>query len=103
MYLSACHTVHCISCRYINARDMFGNDCLGSRDIDEFTVDVNGNPVELYVSISMSIVMRAQRFKQGTKFEYLRRQEDPRNQHSAKGSSGRRCIFTAIAHLSIHE
>jgi hypothetical protein len=34
-------------CRYINARDKFGNDCTGSHAADEFIVDINGIPVEM--------------------------------------------------------
>jgi hypothetical protein len=36
-----------ILCRYINARDKFGNDCVGPHAVDEFIVDVNGIPVEM--------------------------------------------------------
>jgi hypothetical protein len=36
---------------------MFGNDCLGAHDIDEFTVDINGNPVEMYVYIDTITVL----------------------------------------------
>ena len=35
--------------RYINARDKFGNDCAGGHGGDEFIVDINGIPVEMYI------------------------------------------------------
>jgi hypothetical protein len=48
---------------------MFGNDCLGTHDLDEFAVDINGNSVEMYDyidTITVFIIICTQRFKPRT-------------------------------------